>query len=223
MRVIVYGSSGPERFAGFQDFASFIAFLESQFGSNEQQDHESPIGPDDGGYEVDPALATLMSSPEFHKLAESVKAKILQDQHLVEAFAKFLNDGGTFVIDNSFQGAIFNPGPPPVISAEAPILTPGSDYYIIRAVFALAHEIYHNEFRHYPTDGTGTLQQWAYNEAVATLQAYRALERMGLDSQIEGLSMTQEAAVDLIRNSANDAEAMQGLEEHYLNNPPNGF
>ena len=171
---------------------------------------------------MDPALATLMSSPEFHKLAESVKAQVLKDQHLVEAFAKFLNDGGTFVIDNSFQGAIYHPGPPPVISAAVSILTPGSDPYVPRAVFALAREIYHNEFQHYPTDGTGTLQQWAYNEAVATLQAYRALERMELDSQLDGLSMVQFDAVELIRNSANDAEAMQGLEAHYLNNTPSG-
>ena len=216
--VVVYGLRDPLRFAGFPDFESFIAYLESELGSNsgDPSDQDSPTPPDPS-YEVDPALETLMRSPEFHKLNQAVKTEILKDQNLTEAFAKFLNDGGTFVLNSSIQLAIWDRGPPPFITLPNSFLNPGATY-VDRAVFALAHEIYHNEFQHYFPGGTW--QQWAHNEAVATLQAYRAVERMGLDLDTDGLGHVQGIAVSLIRNSANDAEAMQKLEEHYLDNTP---
>lgn len=217
--VYVYGFRDTNRFAGFPDFDSFVLYLESQFGSGSGELHDSmdPVGEPE--YEVDPALATLMASPEFHKLAQSVKAEILKDQDLVEAFASFLNSGGTFVIDNSSQFATWQGGPPPIITLPDTFLNPSSSD-IDRAIFALAHEIYHDKFQTLQPGHTAL--QWAHNEAIATLEAYRATERMGLYLDGDNFGLRQGAAISLIRSSSSDAEAIQKLEEFYEPLMPTG-
>ena len=66
-----------------------------------------------------------------------------------------------------------------------------------RSVFSLAHEIYHNEFQTLP-GGIVTAEQWGYNEAVASLAAFRTVERIAApqfaaplplsDTRLEALS-----------------------------------
>ena len=189
------------------------------YGPGEQSDHESPISPDESNYVIDPALETLMSSAEFHKLSEAVKAEVLKDQNLVEAFAKFLNSNGHFVVDDTKGDyATWEAGPPPAITLPSAFLSPiATD--VDRAVFLLAHEIYHNEYQRY--DGI-TQESWAHNKAIATLEAYRATERMGLHVDGNGLSIHIGAALSIIRNSANDSEAIEQLEDLFLQVYPGG-
>ena len=212
MRVVVYGSRDPNRFAGFPDYDSFVSYLESRYGPGENMVHDS-LDPLNSNYEIDPALETLMSSAEFHKLSKEVKAEILKDKNLQEAFAKFLNSGGHIVVDDARgQYATWAPGPPPVITLPNTFLNPMSTD-IDRAVFALAHEIYHNEYQTY--DGI-TPESWAHNEAIATLEAYQATQRMGLYVDGDGLGVKIGGALPIIRNSTSDSEAIEKMEEHFL-------
>lgn len=212
--VTVYGYRDPDRFAGFPDFDTFVQYLESSYGSNENHDSMNPL--EDPAYIIDPALATLIASPEFQKLNTAVKTEILKDQNLMEAFAKFINSNGTFVLNNSTESATWQVGPPPIITLPNSFLNP-TQYYVDRTVFALAHEIYHNEFQTLPPYGQPlTALQWAHNEAVATLAAYRATERMNLYLTGNGFGAKQGSAIGIIRNSTNDADAIQGLEDFYI-------
>lgn len=223
--VNVYGHLNPVRFAGFPDFASFLAYLESTYSNkngDEPGDSDSPVEPDDDpGYTIDPALAALMASPEFHKLNALVKTEILKDQNLIEAFAKFINNNGIFVMDNSTESATWQGGPPPVITLPDSFLNPMS-HYAERSIFALAHEIYHNEFQTLSAGQPITAQQWAHNEAVATLAAYHFAMRIDLPLNGDGYGAKQGMAISIMKNSANDAAAMQGLEDFYVTvAPPN--
>ena len=219
-RVQVWGFRDPFRFAGFTDFDSFVAHLESMYGprpGDPLSDQEAPIT--EPAYEIDPALETLMRSPEFHRLNAKVKEEILKDQNLVEAFAKFLNGGGYFVVDDTRgQFATWEEGPPPHIILPNTFLNP-TEFYVNAAVFSLAHEIYHNEYQLYDRV---TPESWARNEAVATLEAFRATERMGIDIDGVGLSYLLGAAISIIKDSANDSEALDRLGDHFLAAYPPG-
>lgn len=138
---------------------------------------------------------------------------------MVEAFATFLNRGGTFA-DTSSEFATWEAGPPPVITVPSSLLSPMSGD-VDRAVFALGHEIYHDKHRTLPS-GPITPQQWAHNEAVATLAAYRATERMGLFLDLNNFGLKAAGAISEIRASSNDAEAMQKLEDYYEGIAPFG-
>ena len=212
MRVVVYGSRDPNRFAGFPDYDSFVSYLESRYGPGENMVHDY-LDPLSSNYEIDPALETLMSSAEFHKLSKEVKAEILKDQNLQAAFAKFLNSGGHFVVDETRGDyATWESGPPPVITLPNSFLNPMSTD-VDRAVFTLAHEIYHNEYQTY--DGI-TPESWAHNEAIATLEAYQATQRMGIYVDGNGIELKIGIAISIIRNSASDFEAIEKMKEHFL-------
>lgn len=204
--VTVYGFNDPIRWGGFSNWDAFIAYLDSFYGP-EVHTSEGPLG--EPTYEIDPTLAALMSNPEFHKLSAAVKTEILKDQNLSDAMASFLNNGGTFA-DTTNQFATWQAGPPPVITVPGSLLSPMSGD-VDRAVYAIAHETYHDKFRTLPS-GPITPQQWAYNEAVASLEAYRATERMGLYLDLNAFELKASGAIIEIRNSSSDAEAMQKLQ-----------
>ena len=155
--VYVYGYSDPSRWAGFASYQQLIDFLDSQHPNQIEYDQGGPTL--DPPYEVDPSLQTLLSSPEFRdKLGRSVKEAILKDQNLTQAFAKFINEGGTIVFTPP-DSPNYNQqyahwvkglnGDPPYIEMPQSFATPayGTE---ARSVFALAHEIYHNEFQMLP-------------------------------------------------------------------------
>ncbi len=211
-RIVVRGTRDPRRFAGFSGVGELNDWLDSMNGGRHEPDtSEASIGETEPYYVADSDLRTLIASPEFQKLNREMKAAVLSDPELTEAFASFIRDSGSFRIRASDE-LLYLPGER-VIVVPAWVLSPPS-FRLGAAFFSLAHEIYHNKYRLVLPGIPVTREVWAKNESIATYEAYWVTVRVGLSIQ-SGLSMEAWAAVNIVRGSSDKEGALRRLQEHY--------
>ncbi|WP_129582894.1 hypothetical protein [Solilutibacter tolerans] len=93
--ITVTASADPALFSNFANMAAVFDFFGgSQGGQPSEEDY--PV--EEGGLiiEVDPDTETLISSSEFQRLNQILKAEIFKDPQLMAAFASFISQGGFF-------------------------------------------------------------------------------------------------------------------------------
>lgn len=130
------------------------------------------------------------------------------------AFASFISQGGFFTVTNA-SSALFHRGPPPHIDLPQTMLTP-SNSMLSDSLFKLTHEIYHHIHRTMP-DGLVTKEQWAYNEAIASFETYKTLERTGMVPNNNNIFDGVGVVVNAFKNAESDTAAMESLKAHYRN------
>ncbi|RMH93115.1 hypothetical protein EBB59_06125 [Lysobacter pythonis] len=199
-----------------------VDWLDGQYGGGkggEPRDSEPPIdGEGEVVYEVDPDTEVLVGSPEFQKLSQALKANVFKDSDLTRAFADFIRADGRFVIDGSIEQATYDGAYPPTITLRQQHLEPDA-VHLGSASFVVAHEIYHFAESRLTPGVPVNRDLWAYNEAVASLYAYKALRRVGMTS-VEGLGIHAMAAYDILRRAGGDEEALAELKEFYWGRYP---
>ena len=212
--IIVKGTQDPSRFAGFPDLESLLSWLQNQYGGKGDEQHDSQRPIDENTpvqtYEIHPDTETLIASPEFQKLNQAIKTRIFQDEKLTRDFAKFIRDGGTFVVDNSISQALYVGTIPPKIiikSIHINPIAPNED----GALFVLAHELYHHIHR---TPNPLDREKWAMNETMASLLAFQVLKRLGI-RQIHGATPNVQFIFDIIFKSPDEDTAKAGLMEYF--------
>lgn len=207
---MVRGTSYPAHFASFPSLDALLSWMGNQYGRRDEEQHTSqvPISENDPiyVYELDPDVKTLVSSTEFQKLNEKLKAKVFQGLEFTKAFAKFILDGGRFVIDSTASMATYHATEPPHIKLQGWNINPG-DYAVNAMVFVIAHEIYHHVYK---WSGVLDRDAWARNEAIASLMAYKVANRIGITS-VEGGQGDVAVVFSLAAGAISDDEAMSKL------------